>query len=181
MIAMEQLLSLQNIHQIKAVVSDVDGVLTDGSIVVGPQGETKTFSVRDGLGISLLQKSGLAFALLSGRASAPVETRARELGIAVVKTGRLDKQTALLEIAEALNLGLDQIAYIGDDLPDLAPLQMAAVSFCPRDAVAEIQACVDEVVPAAGGRGAVRYVCERILKAQNLWDRHPAFFEVKRD
>ncbi len=177
---MSELIGLQQLQKIKALVSDVDGVMTDGSIVVSGQGETKFFSVRDGLGIKLLQKAGLQFALLSGRASTPLKQRADELGITSVKIGRLDKQTALHEIAQELGVSLSQMAYIGDDLPDLAPLQMVAAPFCPLDAVDEVRA-IAETVPLTGGRGVVRLVIERILKAQGRWQELVHSFEVKHD
>lgn len=172
-------MGLDKLKDIKAVISDVDGVMTDGSIIVNQAGETKHFSVRDGLGIKLLQKGGLEFAILSGRHSQPLRDRAAELGINVVKTGRIDKQTAMNEIVAELGIPAHHCAYIGDDLPDLAPLQMAAVGFCPRDAVAEVLGQADHVVPVSGGRGVVRYVVEMVLKAQNLWDPMVASFEVK--
>ena len=172
-------MGLNRLGEIRALVTDVDGVMTNGAITVGAQGETKTFNVRDGFAIKLLQKTGHEFALLSGRASAPVEARAKELGIAVVKVGRIDKQRALGEIVAELGIPANQIAYIGDDLPDLAPLQMAAVSFCPCDAAAEVRAIVDHIVPLEGGRGVVRYVVETILKAQGLWRSCVSRFEVE--
>ena len=171
-------MELADLKGIRALVSDVDGVLTDGSIVVSEQGETKFFSVRDGMAIKLLQKAGIQFALLSGRASKPVTKRAAELGIDVVKTGRLDKQTALTEIAAELGVPFENMAYIGDDLPDLAPIRLCAVGFAPKDAVDEVLAAADHVAPVDGGRGVVRYVAELILKAQGRWADIVAGFEV---
>ncbi len=172
-------MDMERLKQIEALVSDVDGVMTDGGITVGPEGEVKTFSVRDGLGISLFMGSGHRFALLSGRASEPVTKRARELGIAVVKTDRRDKQTALTEISDELDTAFDKMAYIGDDILDLAPLRLAALGFCPSDAVDEVRAAADHIVPVAGGRGVVRHVIEMILKAKGLWPDIVARFEVK--
>jgi len=171
----------KSLRNILALVSDVDGVMTSGEIYVGVAGETKIFSVRDGLGIKLLQKAGLEFALLSGRASEPVRQRAVELGIRSVKTGRLDKQRALLEISQELAIPCEQMAYIGDDLPDLAPLAMVGMGFCPANAVAEVCAAADHVVPIPGGKGVVRYVVEQILKAQNRWEDCVREFEVRND
>lgn len=165
---------------IKAVVSDVDGVMTSGEIYVGVTGETKIFSVRDGMGIKLLQKVGHQFAILSGRASEPVQRRAKELGIESVKTGRLDKQTALLEIEQEIGIPLKNMAYIGDDLPDLAPFAMVGMSFCPSNAVAEVLAAADHVVPVPGGKGVVRHVVEMILMAQGRWADCVKAFEVQR-
>ena len=172
-------MGLKNLEQIVLLVTDVDGVMTDGRILVTDQGETKAFSVRDGLGIKLMQKAGVEVAILSGRASVPLMERARELGIKHVKTGRLDKQTALEEIMQAAGVHAGQVAYIGDDLPDIAPLQMAAAAFCPQDAAAEVCAVADLVVPIDGGRGVVRHVAEVILKAQGAWAPMVQAFEVR--
>ena len=177
-IPLSEFVSLEKLRNIKALVSDVDGVMTDGTIVVSEGGETKHFSVRDGLGIKLMQKAGLQFALLSGRHSAPLEERARELTITAVKIGRIDKQAALMELVAETGVPVEEMAYIGDDLPDLAPLQMVAAPFCPANAVEEVQA-IAETVPLDGGRGVVRYVIERILKAQGRWDELVRYFEVK--
>ncbi|CAM2008987.1 KdsC family phosphatase [Acanthopleuribacter pedis] len=162
-------MNLGRFKQIKAIISDVDGILTDGSIVVTEQGESKTFSVRDGMAIALWRKCGFKFALLSGRLSAPVTKRAEELGLEAVKTGRLDKETAFNEILEEIGLSADEVAYIGDDLPDLAPIQLAKLGFCPQDGAPEVQEAADYVVPVDGGRGVVRHIIERILKEQGLW------------
>ena len=170
---------MEKLKRVRALVTDVDGVMTDGSITVQGEHETKSFSVRDGLGIKILQRSGLDFALLSGRESIPLRIRAEELGIKVIKTGRLDKQTAFNEIENELGIAASDMVYIGDDIPDLAPLQMAAVGFCPMDAAEEVRAAVDEIVPLPGGKGVVRYVVERILKAQDLWERVVMSFEVR--
>lgn len=168
------------LNQIKAIVTDVDGVMTNGGIIVGA-GETKVFSVRDGLAISLLRKTGHAFAILSGRKSAPVEARAAELGISVVMTGRLDKETAFREIVDQLGIPPEAIAFIGDDLPDLAPMRLAALACCPRDAVAEVRAAADLIVPVDGGQGVVRHVIELVLKAQGHWDQLVRAFEGGHD
>lgn len=169
----------EKLRGVKALVSDVDGVFTDGSIVVGEGGELKFFSVRDGLAVKLLQAAGIQFAILSGRASKPVEKRAAELGIQCVKVGRGDKQVALNEISEELGIPPEEMAYIGDDLPDLAPLQMVAAGFCPQDAVDEVKAEAWHVVPVIGGRGVVRYVAELLLKSQDRWAETVRRFEVQ--
>lgn len=172
-------MDLERLKDIEALISDVDGVMTDGSIVVGEVGETKVFNVRDGLGIATFIKAGYRFALLSGRASKPVRKRAAELGIEVVKTGRTDKQTALTEISDELGIPFDKMAYIGDDILDLAPIRLAAVGFCPSDAVDEVRVAADHIVPLPGGRGVVRHVIELILKAQGRWAGIVDGFEVR--
>ena len=171
----------EKLKQIQAIISDVDGVMTDGGIIIHDQGETKHFNVRDGMGIKLLQKAGLDFALLSGRASSPVSRRAAELGIEIVKTGRLDKQDAFFEIIRAMNVSPDQVAFIGDDIPDLAPLRLAGIGFCPQDAVEEVLEAADHIAPLRGGQGVVRYVVEAVLKARGLWRPIVQAYEVRSD
>lgn len=172
-------MDFEKLQRIEAVISDVDGVMTDGAIICTAQGESKVFSVRDGLGIVLLQNAGIRFAILSGRDSEVLRNRAIELKIKDVKTGRIDKQTAFDELLESMQLRADQVAYIGDDLPDLAPIRLAGIGYCPRDAAAEVLAVADFVVPVDGGRGVVRYVVEQIMKARGLWEKAVARFEVK--
>ncbi len=167
------------LRAVKALVTDADGVLTDGSIFLSGADEYQVFHVRDGLGIKLLQATGIPVAILSGRAPASLLARMKMLGIEVFKAGRIDKQAALLEICAALGIEPAQCAYVGDDLPDLAPIAMAGVSFCPEDAVAEVRARVDYVVPVAGGKGVVRWVAERLLEAKGEWAGLVAQNEVK--
>jgi len=164
--------------RIKAIVTDVDGVLTDGSIHITPQGEGKTFSVLDGMGFKIAQKIGLKTAILSGRYSKVLDMRSQELGIETVKMGRLDKQSALLEIVEEMDIPLEEMAYIGDDLLDLPPLCMVLAGFCPLDARDEVKEKA-RVVPVPGGKGVFREVVELILKAQGRWGDVLARFEVK--
>ena len=166
--------------EVRAIITDVDGVLTDGSIFMTPQGEGKQFSVVDGMGFKLAEKCGLKTAVLTGRRSKALELRVQELGIAAIRMGRLDKQTALTELCTELELAFEDVVYIGDDLPDLAPIQLARVGFCPLDARDEIKRYA-QVVPVPGGKGVLRWVVEAILKAQDQWDHLVASFEVKHD
>lgn len=159
------------LRPLRAVVTDVDGVMTDGRIVVSEPAETKVFHVRDGLAVKMALKSDLQVAILSGRRSPPVQQRANELGIEVVKTGRLDKRQAFQEILDALGRSAHEVAFVGDDIPDLAPLSMAGVAFCPLDAVQEVRALPGiHVVPLKGGEGVLRWIIEAVLKAQGRWD-----------
>ncbi len=169
-----------DLSQIRALVTDVDGVLTDGLIYLGGEDEFQAFHVRDGLGIKFLQAAGIPVVILSGRAPASLLARMRMLGIDVFKAGRIDKQVAFEELCATLELTPSQCAYLGDDLPDLAPIAMAGASFCPEDAVTEVRERVDEVVPLRGGQGVIRFVAERILKDQGLWSELVARHEVKR-
>lgn len=156
---------------IELIVLDVDGVLTDGAIVVDDNGvELKHFHVRDGSGISLWRKSGKRVAILSGRRAACVEIRAKELGISPVVQGEPRKLAPFLELIGAMGLQPRQVCYMGDDLPDVPILRVAGLAACPSDAVDEVRAVAHVVTAAGGGKGAVREVVERLLKRQGLWE-----------
>ena len=157
-------------QKIQLVVSDVDGVLTDGGIVFDNQGiESKRFHVRDGQGIKLWQRSGGKFALVTARSSHIVKLRAAELGIELVRQGSEDKLRALKEIAEELKLTQQQVCYVGDDLPDLPAIRYAGLGVAVADACPEVLEAADLVTTTPGGGGAVRELMETILKAQRRW------------
>jgi 3-deoxy-D-manno-octulosonate 8-phosphate phosphatase (KDO 8-P phosphatase) len=156
---------------IELLVLDVDGVLTDGAIVVDDLGvESKHFHVRDGGGIALWRKAGKKVAIISGRSAACVEVRAAELGIAPVIQGAADKRKPILALIEELGLQRGQVCAMGDDLADLPMLEIAGLAACPGDASGEVLEVAQFVTIAPGGRGAVREVIEAILKHQGLWD-----------
>ena len=156
---------------IKLIVSDVDGVWTDGKIIyAGDQIETKEFNVRDGLAAKLAQKAGITVALLTSRRSAAVERRARELAIAEVHQGAANKLEQTERIAQKLGVAFDQILYVGDDLPDLAPMSRAAISAAPADAAPEILKIATWKLTARGGNGAFRELVERLLRERGDWD-----------
>lgn len=158
-------------QQVELILADVDGVLTDGRIVVNSQGiETKQFHIRDGMGIRLWQKAGYRFGLLSLRSSQIVKLRAAELQIGIVRQATSDKLATSLEIAAELGLSPAQLCYIGDDLPDLAAVRAVGLGVAVADACAELIAAASYVTKAPGGCGAVREVIELILKAQRRWD-----------
>ncbi|HEX4131413.1 MAG TPA: HAD hydrolase family protein [Pirellulales bacterium] len=155
---------------IELILSDVDGVLTEGSIIFDNEGiELKRFHIRDGLGIKLWRRAGGKFGIVTGRNSHIVNLRAAELGIGIVRQGTEDKLAAAKEIMGQLELRPEQICYIGDDLPDLAAIQFAGVGVAVADACTEVRDAADYVTKAAGGRGAVRETVEWILKAQRRW------------
>ena len=161
----------QQCQQIELVLSDVDGVLTDGRVVLDNQGiEAKCFHIRDGMGIALWQKAGYRFGMVSLRSSQVVKVRAAELGIEIVRQGAGDKLAAAREILEPLGLGLKQLCYVGDDLPDLPLVRAAGVGVAVADAAAELRQAADYVTTAPGGAGAVREIIEMILKTQRRWD-----------
>jgi YrbI family 3-deoxy-D-manno-octulosonate 8-phosphate phosphatase len=161
----------ERFRQIELILSDVDGVLTDGGVLYDNQGiEIKQFSVRDGLGIKLWQKAGFRFGLLTARTSHIVKIRAAELNIEIVRQGFEYKLTAAREIIRDLGLNEGQVAYIGDDLPDLSVLRSVGLGVAVADAVREVRNAADYVTGAAGGRGAVRETIEMILKSKNRWE-----------
>ncbi|MBR6164186.1 HAD-IIIA family hydrolase [bacterium] len=149
--------------KIKALVMDVDGVLTDGSLTFDDNGvEYKTFSAKDGQGIVMLNKAGYLTAIISARASKVVQFRAEMLGITKVYLNKKNKLETLKEFMEEYNLQSSEIAYIGDDLPDLEILKTIGLSACPSDAVEEVRQCAKFISQKGGGKGAVRELCDLI-------------------
>lgn len=160
----------QTTSALKLLVLDVDGVLTDGSVIYDNNGgETKAFNIKDGLGIKLLQAAGIDVAIITGRRSPMVERRAAELGITQLIQGREDKLAALKQLLEELSLKLEQVAYMGDDLPDLSAIQSVALGCCPADAARDVRAAANWVASTAGGHGAVRELAEQLLHSRNQW------------
>lgn len=157
-------MSTETAKAIRLLALDVDGVLTDGRITYGNDGEEfKSFNIKDGLGIKLLQRAGVEVVIITGRSSTIVERRARELGIRHIVQGREDKLSALQEICGKLDLGLDACAYMGDDLPDLSAIRAAAIGMAPADACATVAAAADWCSERPGGYGAVRDAAEQLL------------------
>ncbi len=156
---------------IRLILSDVDGVLTDGGIVFDNQGiETKRFHVRDGLGIRLWQKAGYRFGLITHRSSNIVKMRVAELGIEIIRQGVDNKLTALQGILGELQLSASQVCYIGDDLPDLPAVRAVGFGVAVADGCAELRQAARYVTKLPGGCGAVREIIELILKAQSRWE-----------
>lgn len=159
-----------DLGRVRLLLLDVDGVLTDGSITYSSSGdELKTFHVRDGSAVKLWVQAGHTVAVLSGRSSAAVARRAAELGVRVVLQGYADKAAGFAEILAQTGVDAQDVAAVGDDLPDLAVFARAGVRFAVADAVPEVRAAADRVTMAPGGRGAVREVVETLLKAQGRW------------
>lgn len=156
---------------IELILSDVDGVLTDGRIVVDNAGvETKQFHIRDGMGIRLWQKAGYRFGLVTARSSHIVHLRAAELGVEIVRQGVEDKRQAIREIATQLGLRLEQVAYLGDDLPDLPAVAVVGFGVAVADACAELRRAARYVTQLPGGAGALRETIELVLQSQRRWD-----------
>lgn len=161
---------MANLSAIKLLAMDVDGVLTDGTIVVNADGtETKLFSVLDGHGIRLWQRAGLKVALLSGRASGPTKHRAEQLGIEYVFEDCHYKLPVFEEFLDRLGLSPENAAYIGDDLPDLPVIRYVGFGVAVANAVDEVKEYADYVTRRPGGSGAVREVIEHILKETGKW------------
>jgi YrbI family 3-deoxy-D-manno-octulosonate 8-phosphate phosphatase len=156
---------------VELILSDVDGVLTDGGVMFDNQGiEIKQFHIRDGLGIRLWQKAGFKFGVLTARSSHIVKIRAAELKIDIVRQGFEDKLPVTKEVIAGLRLKPEQVCFIGDDLTDLTVIRYVGLGVAVEDAVKEVRAAADYVTGLAGGRGAVRETVELILKAKNRWD-----------
>jgi 3-deoxy-D-manno-octulosonate 8-phosphate phosphatase (KDO 8-P phosphatase) len=155
---------------IKLILLDVDGVLTDGAVVMhGDGSESKRFHIRDGIALVWAQRVGLKVGILSARHSATTIQRAAQLGITLVHQGVASKAAAYDEILSDTAVTDPEVAYMGDDVVDLAVLRRVGLSAAPSDAVAEVRACVDFVSTYRGGQGAVRELVEMILRVQGHW------------
>jgi len=156
---------------IKCLILDVDGVLTDGSIILDNEGnEFKSFHVRDGHGIRMLIRAGIRVAMITGRHSKVVERRANELGITEVFQKCFDKRVAYRQLAKKYLLSDREIAYIGDDIVDIPLLQRSGLSITVADADEDTKAIAMMTTKNGGGRGAVREVCDFLLKSKGLWN-----------
>jgi 3-deoxy-D-manno-octulosonate 8-phosphate phosphatase (KDO 8-P phosphatase) len=153
---------------IKLLLLDVDGVLTDGRLYYGNSGEElKAFNIQDGLGIKLLQQSGIQVGIITGRRSALLQRRAEELSISPLVQGREDKWAALGELMEDLTISLEEIAFVGDDLPDLAVIKRVGLGITPANGNSAVASQADWQTEKSGGDGAVREIAEMILTAQS--------------
>jgi 3-deoxy-D-manno-octulosonate 8-phosphate phosphatase (KDO 8-P phosphatase) len=153
------------------ILSDVDGVLTDGTIEIDHQGnESKRFNTMDGYGIRLWLKAGYSFGLITGRRSECVAHRAKDLHVGILRMGTFEKRQAVEEIAAEHHLSLEQIAYIGDDLPDLPAIQAVGLGVTVPDAPDELKTAANYITQRKGGYGAVRDLIEHVLKQQKKWD-----------
>jgi 3-deoxy-D-manno-octulosonate 8-phosphate phosphatase (KDO 8-P phosphatase) len=162
-------------RRIRLVGLDVDGVLTDGGIylgdVAGARHEFKRYDIQDGLGIYFLRSAGLIPVIVTGRVSMSVELRARELGIEhVAQDADAQKLSGLRRILDRLDFGMENVAHLGDDFPDLPIMQRVALPVSVANAVPEIQAVARLHLTRAGGRGAVREFAEMLLRARGVWD-----------
>lgn len=163
---------LENLAKnIKLVIFDVDGVLTDGGIILDNEGnEFKVFNVRDGHGIKMLIRAGIHVALITGRQSEVVDRRAKELGITEVYQKSYNKIAAYEDIKKKFSLRDNEIAYVGDDIVDIPLFKRAGLSFAVADSSDEVKSYAMAVTKNRGGRCAAREVTDLILKAKGLWD-----------
>ncbi len=161
----------ERIKRVRLLVLDVDGVLTDGGIIYDDSGrELKIFDVRDGHGIKMLKRGGVDVALVTARSSKVVLHRASDLGIDLLYQGMVNKLEAISVIMERTGLGIDELAYVGDDVIDIPVLKRVGFSVAVSDAVEEVRALSHYVTTKPGGRGAVREICELILRVQGRWE-----------
>ncbi|WP_133543467.1 KdsC family phosphatase [Mesocricetibacter intestinalis] len=161
----------ENLQNIKLVITDVDGVLTDGLLHYDANGEAlKSFHVRDGLGIRMLMEQGIQVAVLSGRDSPILRKRIQDLGIRLFILGQLEKESACLKLMEQAGVNPQQTAYIGDDSVDLPAFALCGVTFTVADAADYVKHCADYVLELRGGRGAFREMSDMILTAQGKTD-----------
>lgn len=160
----------EKLENINLLLMDVDGVLTDGSILyTGTDAQTMAFSVKDGVGIRMLQRAGIVTGVVTGRKSDALSRRVTELGINMCFDGVSDKALLLEQILDKTGCSAEETAFIADDLPDMAIMRKVGVAIAVADASADIKSCAEIITTLPGGKGAVREVCDAILKAKNLW------------
>lgn len=158
--------------KLDVLILDVDGVLTDGRVILTPSGEEiKEFCVRDGSGMKYWQRVGGKIGIISGRGSPAILRRAEELGVDAVRLNAKDKLPALREMLAQMNVTPDRVVAVGDDLPDVPVLREAALAAAPADAVEEVRSLAHYVTKASGGRGAVREVIELVLRRNGKWQQ----------
>jgi 3-deoxy-D-manno-octulosonate 8-phosphate phosphatase (KDO 8-P phosphatase) len=161
---------LQQLKHIKAILLDVDGVLTNGMLMLTESGEQlRQFNIKDGYALQLAVKRGLKLAALSGARSKGVEYRLKGLGIKDVFLGLDSKIEVYNRYLLENNLSPQQVLFVGDDMPDLQVMKLAGLAVCPADAIEEIKAISHYISPKNGGEGCVRDIIEKVLKIQNLW------------
>lgn len=162
----------EKLKKIKLLLLDVDGVLTDGSIIYNDNGtETKAFNAKDGLGIRLLMDAGISVGIVTGRKSDALLHRCRNLGIDLVYDGIKDKAAMLKGIIETTGISSAEIAFMGDDLPDIPLMKLVGLPASVADAAEEVRGNALFVTENSGGKGAVREMAETILKAAGQWEK----------
>ncbi|HEY9149865.1 MAG TPA: 3-deoxy-manno-octulosonate-8-phosphatase KdsC [Gammaproteobacteria bacterium] len=166
---------LEKAARIRLLIFDVDGVLTDGSLFLGDDGqEYKAFHSRDGHGIKMLLSHGMEVAIITGRTSEVVKHRMANLGVKRIYQGQHDKTVAFLELLAEMNLSADQVAYVGDDVVDLPVMRQVGLAIAVQDAHPLVKKHAHWQTPSGGGRGAGRDVCEMLLEAMGKLDEEMA-------
>jgi 3-deoxy-D-manno-octulosonate 8-phosphate phosphatase (KDO 8-P phosphatase) len=164
---------MNNLHifkNIRTFVFDVDGVLTDCSVLVMEDGQLlRTMNVRDGFAIKMAVRAGYRVIIITAGRSAGVEIRLRALGVTDILLGREDKSVALAEMMKQYDIAAEETLYMGDDFPDKAAMHMVGLPTCPQDATPEIRAVAQYVSPIGGGRGCVRDVIEKVMRLNGHW------------
>ena len=162
----------KKLSQIKLLLLDVDGILTDGKIIYTEDGkEIKNFNSKDGLGLKLLMESGIKVGIITGRKSKALTARCKNLGINIIFDNIKNKIKALDTILKETDISIKDTAFAGDDLPDLCVMKKVGLSITVSDACFDVIKEADIVTAQKGGKGAVRQICEDILKAKNLWNK----------
>jgi 3-deoxy-D-manno-octulosonate 8-phosphate phosphatase (KDO 8-P phosphatase) len=162
----------ERLKHIKLLLLDVDGVMTDGGIIYGADGsEIKIFNVKDGFGLNLVIKAGITVGIVTGRKSKALYHRCKDLGIQLIFDGVRDKAELLPKIVDQMGIAPDHIAFMGDDIPDLALMRQVGLSITVADAPKIVRETSDWTTSTAGGQGAVREVCEALLEAKGIWEK----------
>ena len=160
----------EKLNNIKTVILDVDGVLTDGNLILLPTGEmVRTMNTRDGYAMQLAIKQGIRIAVITGGKDEAVVNRLKYLGLTDIYVNRRDKVDAFQDLLFSYVLDPDEIAYMGDDYPDLAVMSLVGLAACPNDACTDVRKASEYISPENGGKGCVRDLLEQILKVQNKW------------
>ncbi len=161
-----------SLHGIKLFAFDYDGVFSNGSILLMPDGtQVRSASVRDGFAVQWAVKQGLQLALVTGGKEEAVKTRLGKLGVQHLHLGASDKLSVVTDLVNKLEIGWDEVAYMGDDMPDVPVLERVGLAACPQDAVPEVRRVCHYVSPFAGGAGCVRDLLEQAMKLRGLWDQ----------
>ena len=170
---------LARFKAIKLFVLDVDGVLTDGSLILLDNGEmARKMNIKDGYALQLAIKKGYDILIISGGTSEAVRMRLQKLGIKNIHLAINNKSELLQEYLKSNDLNQDQVLYMGDDVPDVLPMQLAGMACCPADAVPEVRSIAQYISPLLGGCGCVRDVIEKVLKLNDDWNDHPEIASV---
>ena len=167
------------LNEITTFIFDIDGVLTDSSVHITPEGEMlRIMNIRDGFAMKAAIESGYKVCIISGGSNEGVRIRLQNLGITDIHLGSSDKVKTLKEYVEIYNINSDHVLYLGDDIPDYHVMQLVGLPTCPQDAVPEIKAISKYISHKNGGRGAVREVIEQVMKVQGKWS---TYFDGKHD